>query len=101
MSYTFVKKVNLSEAEYLEILKYSKNPEFSQSMVYYKGKVLGRCPKGTIKTGKTCVPTSEESSKTVYKKPQDLGGINPEQAKNLSKKNTSTRDIKKIRKIND
>lgn len=80
-------KANMSELDYLELIKLSRNPEFADSMVYYKGKVLGRCPKGTVKTGKTCVPGADAQKFTKYK-PGDLGGASRKQIKKLSKAKT-------------
>jgi hypothetical protein len=58
-------KANLSEADYLEILKAKRasNAEggganYSDSMVFYRGKALGRCPAGTTRSGRTCVPST-------------------------------------------
>ena len=76
-----------TKADYLELIKLSRNSEFADSMVYYKGKVLGRCPKGTVKTGKTCVPGVDAQKFTKYK-PGDLGGISNKQIKKLSKAKT-------------
>lgn len=80
-------KANMTEADYLELIKLSRNSEFADSMVYYKGKVLGRCPKGTIKTGKTCVPGADAQKFTKYKL-GDLGGASRKQIKKLSKAKT-------------
>lgn len=83
------KKVDnqFTESDYLELIKLSRNTEFADSMVYYKGKVLGRCPKGTVKTGKTCVPGADAQKFTKYK-PGDLGGASHKQIKKLSKAKT-------------
>jgi hypothetical protein len=83
------KKVNLTEADYLEILRRRKLKEganYADSMVFYKGKVLGRCPSGTVRAGRTCVPgvPSQKSAKAGYKS-QDLGGLTRAQVKALSK----------------
>ena len=93
-------KINLTEADYLEMLKLSRNSEFADSMVYYKGKVLGRCPKGTIKTGKTCVPGTDAQKFTKYK-PGDLGGISNKQIKKLSKAKTIDDIIKAHKEENE
>jgi hypothetical protein len=93
-------KANLSEADYLEMLKLSRNSEFADSMVYYKGKVLGRCPKGTIKTGKTCVPGTDAQKFTKYK-PGDLGGVSNKQIKKLSKAKTIDDIIKAHKEENE
>ena len=76
-----------TEADYLELIKLSRNPEFADSMVYYRGKVLGRCPKGTTKVGKTCAPQGTNEKAIKYKK-QSLGGLSKSQVEKLSKVKT-------------
>jgi len=77
-----------TEADYLELIKLSRNPEYSDSMVYYRGKVLGRCPAGTTKMGKTCAPVQKEMAPSKYKK-NTLGGLSRKQVEKLAKaKNT-------------
>lgn len=88
---------NLSESDYLELLKQkrlrSQDTNYSDSMVFYKGKVLGRCPAGTVRSGKTCVPGAPaKQAKGPGYKVQDLGGLTPAQVKALSKAR-STEDI--------
>jgi hypothetical protein len=85
--------------EYLEILKAKRassasggGANFADSMVFYKGKVLGRCPAGTTRSGKTCVPGAAPSSKGPGYKQTDLGGVDRAQVKALSKAR-STEDI--------
>ena len=73
-----------TEADYLELIKLSRNPEYSDSMVYYRGKILGRCPAGTTKIGKTCAPAQKEGPGTKYKK-NVLGGLSKKQVARLSK----------------
>ena len=73
-----------TEADYLEIIKLSRNPEYADSMVYYRGKVLGRCPAGTTKSGKTCVPAQKDMKGTKYDK-NLLGGLSKKQVARLSK----------------
>jgi len=73
-----------TEADYLEIIKLSRNPEYADSMVYYRGKVLGRCPAGTTKVGKTCAPQGTNEKAIKYKK-QSLGGLSKRQVEKLSK----------------
>lgn len=73
-----------TEADYLELIKLSRNPEYADSMVYYRGKVLGRCPAGTTKIGKTCAPVQKEIKGTKYKK-HVLGGLSRQQVEKLSK----------------
>ena len=76
-----------TEADYLELIKLSRNPEYSDSMVYYRGKVLGRCPAGTTKVGKTCAPQGTNEKAIKYKK-QSLGGLSQKQVEKLSKAKT-------------
>lgn len=93
-------KVNLTERDYLEILKRKKLKEgadYADSMVFYKGKVLGRCPSGTVRAGKTCVPGAPAQAKGPGYKSQDLGGLTPAQVKALSKAK-STEDVIKAHK---
>ncbi len=79
-----MKENNFTEADYLELIKLSRNPEYSDSMVYYKGKVLGRCPAGTTKSGKTCVPAQKDMKGTKYDK-NLLGGLSKKQVARLAK----------------
>jgi hypothetical protein len=84
-----------TKADYLEILRNKKSSQganYADSMVFYKGKVLGRCPSGTIRSGKTCVPGAPAKAKGPGYKTQDLGGLTPAQVKALSKAK-STEDI--------
>lgn len=83
-------KTRLSTEDYMEILRAMKSSggaNYADSMVYYKGKVLGRCPKGTVKIGKTCAPSASPDSFTKYK-PGDLGGVDKKQISKLSKAKT-------------
>ena len=75
---------DFTEADYLELIKLSRNPEYADSMVYYRGKVLGRCPAGTTKSGKTCVPAQKDMKGTKYDK-NLLGGLSKKQVARLSK----------------
>lgn len=84
---SFVENKQLSVEDYLELIKLSRNPEFADSMVYYRGKVLGRCPAGTKKIGKTCAPAADNAKAAKYKK-QPLGGLSRSQVKKLSKAKT-------------
>ena len=77
-------KANMTEMDYLELIKLSRNPEYADSMVYYKGKVLGRCPAGTTKIGKTCAPAQKDMQATKYKK-NVLGGLSRKQVEKLAK----------------
>jgi hypothetical protein len=85
--------------EYLEILKAKRassasreGANYADSMVFYKGKVLGRCPAGTTRSGKTCVPGATPQQKGPGYKTPDLGGLSQAQVKALSKAK-STEDI--------
>jgi hypothetical protein len=98
------KMKNLSAAEYLEILRAkrassasggageARGANYADSMVFYKGKALGRCPAGTTRSGKTCVPSAAPPSKGPGYKQTDLGGLSQAQVKALSKAR-STKDI--------
>ena len=77
-------KANMTEMEYLELIKLSRNPEYADSMVYYRGKLLGRCPAGTTKIGKTCAPAQTDMQATKYKN-NVLGGLSRQQVEKLSK----------------
>jgi hypothetical protein len=90
------KSANLSEAEYLEILRAKRaskgGSNFADSKVFYKGKVLGRCPSGTSRAGKTCVPAATPTPPGAKYKQTDLGGLSRAQVKALSKART-TQDV--------
>jgi len=77
-------KANMTEMDYLELIKLSRNPEYADSMVYYRGKALGRCPAGTTKVGKTCAPVQKEEAGRKYNK-NVLGGLSRQQVARLSK----------------
>jgi len=81
---SFMEDKKLSVEDYLEVIKLSRSPEYSDSMVYYRGKVLGRCPAGTTKVGKTCAPAQKEEMRTKYNK-NVLGGLSKQQVAKLSK----------------
>ena len=81
---SFMEDKKLSVEDYLEVIKLSRNPEYADSMVYYKGKVLGRCPAGTTKIGKTCAPAQKDMQATKYKK-NVLGGLSRKQVEKLAK----------------
>jgi hypothetical protein len=93
--------------DYMEILKAKRaastsNAEgrganYADSMVFYKGKALGRCPAGTTRAGKTCVPGASATPKGPGYKQTDLGGLSPAQVQALSKAQ-STEDIIKAHK---
>lgn len=93
-------KLNLTEADYLDILRRKKLKEganYADSMVFYKGKVLGRCPAGTTRAGKTCIPGASATPKGAGYKTPDLGGLSQAQVQALSKAR-STEDIIKAHK---
>ena len=77
-------KANMTEMDYLELIKLSRNPEYADSMVYYRGKALGRCPAGTTKVGRTCAPVQKEEAGRRYKK-NVLGGLSKQQVAKLAK----------------
>ncbi len=94
------KKVNLTEADYMELLRRKRLKEganYADSMVFYKGKVLGRCPAGTTRAGKTCIPGASATPKGSGYKTPDLGGLSQAQVQALSKAR-STEDIIKAHK---
>ena len=100
-------KANLSEADYIEILRARRaaassgeGANYADSMVFYKGKVLGRCPAGTTRAGKTCVPGASATPKGAGYKQTDLGGLSQAQVQALSKAQ-STDDIIKAHKKSD
>jgi hypothetical protein len=104
---TKVKKLNLSEADYMEILRAKRasvsageGPNYADSMVFYKGKVLGRCPAGTTRSGKTCVPGASATLKAPGYDQQDLGGLSRAQVQALVKAK-STEDVIKAHKKQD
>ena len=86
-------KAGFTEADYLELIKLSRNPEYADSMVYYRGKVLGRCPAGTTKVGKTCAPVQKEMAPQKYKK-NTLGGLGKKQVEKLAKAKNTEQIIK-------
>jgi hypothetical protein len=81
---SFMEDKKLSVEDYLEVIKLSRSPEYSDSMVYYRGKALGRCPAGTTKVGKTCAPVQKEEAGRKYNK-NVLGGLSRQQVARLSK----------------
>lgn len=91
----------LSAQDYMEILKKKRQDgtyDYSDR-VFYKGKVLLKCPPGSTKTGNTCVPSMKTPTgmgpgKTWQK---DLGGIDPKQAQQLGVAK-SQEDVKKAKK---
>lgn len=93
-----MKNKNLSFDEYLSLIKKKREEgsyDFSQQ-VFYKGKVLQKCPPNTHKMGATCVPGIGEKQ-SMIRKPKDLGGINPTQAKHIAQAKTS-KDVMKAKK---
>jgi len=85
-------KANMTEMDYLELIKLSRNPEYADSMVYYRGKALGRCPAGTTKVGRTCAPVQKEEAGRKYKK-NVLGGLSKQQVAKLAKAKTTEQII--------
>jgi hypothetical protein len=94
--------------DYLEILKAKRTSgasatkdgqgaNYSDSQVFYKGKMMGRCPSGTTRSGKTCVPSATTAPKGPGYKQQDLGGLSQAQVRALSKAR-STEDVIKAHK---
>jgi hypothetical protein len=93
----------LSAQDYMEILKKKRQDgtyDYSDR-VFYKGKVLLKCPPGSTKTGNTCVPSMNSTQTTGPNKTwqKDLGGINPQQIQQLGVAK-SQKDVKKARKSN-
>ena len=93
--------------EYLEILKAKRasvsageGANYADSMVFYKGKALGRCPAGTTRSGKTCVPSAPAVPKGPGYDQQDLGGLSRAQVQALVKAK-STDDIINAHKKQD
>jgi hypothetical protein len=96
-------KVNLTESDYLEILRRKKLREganYADSMVFYKGKALGRCPAGTTRAGKTCVPGASATPNGPGYKQTDLGGLSQAQVQALSKAKSTEDIIKAHKKFN-
>lgn len=91
----------LSTQDYMEILKKKRQDGTYDyaDRVFYKGKVLLKCPPGSTKAGNTCVPSMKTPTNMgpgkIWQK--DLGGINPQQVQKLTKAK-SQKDIKKARK---
>ena len=91
--------------EYLEILKAKRasatgggqGANYADGTVFYKGKALGRCPAGTTRSGKTCVPGAGTAPMAPGYKTPDLGGLSRAQVQALSKAR-STEDIIKAHK---
>jgi len=103
MSQNKPQKVNLTEADYLEVLRRKRlkeGPNYADSMVFYKGKALGRCPAGTTRLGKTCVPSAPAVPKGPGYDQQDLGGLSRAQVQALVKAK-STDDIINAHKKQD
>jgi hypothetical protein len=84
--------------DYMEILRAKRGgTNYSDSQVFYKGKMMGRCPSGTTRSGKTCVPGATTAPKGPGYKQQDLGGLSRAQVRALSKAR-STEDVIKAHK---
>lgn len=92
-----MKNQNLSYDEYLNLIKKKRKAgtyDFSQQ-VFYKGKVLQKCPPNTHKMGATCIPGVPDITKRTAKS-QDLGGVSATQAKNIAKAK-STKEVMKAK----
>jgi hypothetical protein len=93
--------------DYMEILKAKRassasnneatGTNYADGTVFYKGKALGRCPSGTTRSGKTCVPGAAAAPVAPGYKTPDLGGLSQAQVQALSKAR-STEDIIKAHK---
>lgn len=104
---TKMENKKLSFEDYMEILKAKRassgsNAEgrganYADGTVFYKGKALGRCPAGTTRSGKTCVPGAGTTPMAPGYKTPDLGGLSRAQVQALSKAR-STEDIIKAHK---
>lgn len=93
----------LSVQDYMEILK-KKRQDGSYDYadrVFYKGKVMLKCPPGATKMGNTCVPSAATTTAAGPGKnwQKDLGGINTQQVQQLGAAKTS-KDVKKAREKN-
>lgn len=93
----------LSAQDYMEILRKKRQDGTYDyaDRVFYKGKVMLKCPPGASKVGNTCVPSAATTKaagpgKTWQK---DLGGIDPRQAQQLGTAKTA-KDVKKARDKN-
>lgn len=93
--------------DYMEILKAKRaatssggGANYADSMVFYRGKALGRCPAGTTRSGKTCVPGAPAVPKGPGYDQQDLGGLSRAQVQALVKAK-STDDIINAHKKQD
>lgn len=96
-------KKQLSTEDYMEILRAKRSSggaNYADSMVFYKGKALGRCPAGTTRAGRTCIPGAQQNTKASGYKQKDLGGLSPAQVKALSKAKSSEDIIKAHKKQN-
>jgi len=90
--------------DYMEILRAKRasaaeggGANYADGTVFYKGKALGRCPAGTTRSGKTCVPGAGTTPMAPGYKIPDLGGLSRAQVQALSKAR-STEDIIKAHK---
>jgi len=93
--------------DYMEILRAKRaasasnneamGTNYADGTVFYKGKALGRCPAGTTRSGKTCVPGAGTTPMAPGYKTPDLGGLSRAQVQALSKAR-STEDIIKAHK---
>jgi hypothetical protein len=91
----------LSAQDYMEILKAKRNSGTYDyaDRVFYDGKLMMKCPGGTSKVGKTCIPKGVEKTEQKGGKrwKKDLGGVNPNQVQKLGKAKNS-QDLQRARK---
>jgi hypothetical protein len=93
----------LSAQDYMEILN-KKRQDGSYDYadrVFYKGKIMLKCPPGATKMGNTCIPSiaTPNAAGPAKNWQKDLGGINPQQVQQLGAAKTS-KDVKKAREKN-
>lgn len=93
----------LSTQDYMEIIKRKREQGTYDyaDRVFYKGKVLMKCPPGATKVGNTCMPSDGLKASTPGGKTwkRDLGGVNPQQVQKLGIAKTS-QDVLNARKKN-
>ena len=94
--------------DYMEILRAKRasansgeGANYADSMVFYRGKALGRCPAGTTRAGKTCVPGASATPQGPGYKQTDLGGLSRAQIQALSKAKSTEDIIKAHKKFNN
>jgi hypothetical protein len=92
----------LSAQDYMEILRKKRQDGTYDyaDRIFYKGKVMLKCPPGSTKSGNTCLPkgspglNAANSSGKRWK--QDLGGVDPRQIQRLNAAKTA-KDVNKAR----